>query len=151
MKRPDQGPAFEIELSGRLFAAATAIATTTTVAATTATAITTTATPAATVTATITPIPAAKTAGTRGALFARTGDIDRQGAAIHLVAVKSFDALLGLVAVPHRDERETTGPSRELVEDDLNDIDRADLAEQGLEVLRGAGEGKVSHVELVVF
>ena len=136
---------------GRLLAA---VATTTAIAATAttpATAITTTATPAATVTATITPIPAAKTAGTRGALFARTGDIDRQGAAIHLVAVKFFDALLGLVAVPHRDERETTGPSRELVEDDLNDIDRADLAEQGLEVLGGAGEGKVPHVELVVF
>ena len=88
---------------------------------------------------------------TRRALLARTRDVHRQGAAFQLVAVKLLDAFLGLLAVRHRDKRETTGTAGELVEDDLDDTDGADLAEEGLEVLGGGGEGEVPHVELAVF
>ena len=126
-----------------LFSAVTA--TTAAITTTSTVATPTTATPAAAITAaaaTTTPVAAAEATATTGrTLFTRTGDIDREGPAFYLVAVEFFHRFLGLVAVPHRDERETTGPSRELVEDDLNDIDRADLTEQGLEVLGGAGEG----------
>jgi hypothetical protein len=153
---------------GRLFAAvaatATAFATAVAVTATTAAAITpvaaatATATPAAaattataTVAAATTTTTTAKAATTRRALFARTRDIDCQGAALDLVAVELLHALLGFVTARHRHEGESTGTTGEFVEDDLDDADGSDLAEEGLEVLGGAGEGKVPHVELVVF
>lgn len=123
-------------------AAAPAAAVTTAAAATAATATTTVATAATTT---------AEAAGTRGALFTRTGDVHREGAALDLVPVELLDGLLGLVATAHRHEGKTARTAGELVEDDLDDTDGANLAEQGFKILRGAGEGKVSHVELVVF
>jgi hypothetical protein len=153
---------------GRLFAAVaapaaafTAVATATvaapaaaaTAAVTAAATTTSPATPAAppvTAAAATTPAPAI-TERAGSALFARTGDVDRQGAALEFMAVELFDGFLGLVAVRHRNERKATGTTGEFVEDDLNDADGADLAKQGLEVLGGASEGKVPHVELTVF
>jgi hypothetical protein len=128
--------------------AAAAVTATTTATATVATAAAAT-TPAA---AEATPVTAAAVtaATTRRALLTRTRDIDRQGAAVHLVTVELFHGLLGLLAVRHRDECETAGTTGELVEDDFDDTDGANLAEEGLEVLGGAGEGEVPHVELVV-
>lgn len=161
------GPAFENDVLGenRLLAAvaataaaftAVAAATVTTAAATATAAITAAATTTAPATAEAAAITAVATptetaTATRRALLARTRDVHRQGAAFQLVAVKLLDAFLGLLAVRHRDERETTGTAGELVEDDLDDTDGADLAEEGLKVLGGGGEGEVPHVELAVF
>ncbi len=159
-KRPDKNPAFEMELEWCLFAAVTAAAaiTTTTASTVTATATATATTAVATaapataeaaaITTTATPEAATATGRT---LFPRTGDVHGQGATLNLVPVEFLDALLGLLTVRHRDEGETAGTAGELVEDDLNDTDGANLAKQGLEVLGGAGEGKIPHVELVVF
>ena len=156
-KRPDNCPASKAySLQLRLFAAVTAaIATTTTVAAATAiTAIAATATAATRTTAeaaaaTTTTAPAkataftaaAKAAGTRCALFARTGDIHREGAAFHLETVELLDGFLCLFGAAHRDEREATGATGELVEDNFNDTDGASLTKQSLKVLRSASEG----------
>jgi hypothetical protein len=127
--------------------AITAIAAATPATAAEATAAATTATAAVATPATTT----AAEAATRRTLLARTRDVDRQGAALHLVAVELLHAFLRLIGAAHRHEGKTTGTTRKLVEDDLNDADGTDLAEQGLEVLGGAGEGKIPHVELGVF
>lgn len=125
--------------------AITAIATT--AAATTAEAATAAATaPEAATTTTA----AETTAAARGTFLARTGDVHGQRTTLHLVAVEFLDGLLGLFAAAHRDEGKTAGAAGELVEDDFDDADGADLAEQGFKILRGAGEGEVPHVELGV-
>ena len=66
------------------------------------------------------------------------------------MAVEFLDGLLRFVAVRHRDEGKSAGTTGELVEDDLNDTDGANLAKQGFKILGGAGEGKIPHVELAV-
>ena len=112
---------------------------------TTAAAIATTAaatTPAAATAAVTTAITAAATTTTEArALLARTGNVHRQGAALEFVTVEFLDGLLGLVAAAHRDEGKAARTTGELVEDDFNDADSANLAKQGFEVLGGAGEG----------
>jgi len=117
-------------------------------AATTATETTAATTTTAEATTAATPTEAAATA--RRTLLARTRDVDRQRTVLELVTVKLLDGLLGFIGAAHRDEGEAAGTTGKLVEDDLDDADGADLAEQGLEVLRGAGEGEVPHVELGV-
>jgi hypothetical protein len=163
-KRPDRCPASgKLSLGSRLFAAVAAAitsiaaaATTTTAAiaavATATTAASTTkaatrATPEAAATATTTATEAAaftaaaKTAGARRALFARTGDVHRQGATFHLEAVEFFDRFLGVLGAAHRDEGKAAGAAGELVEDNLDDADGASLTKQSLKVLRSASEG----------
>jgi hypothetical protein len=168
-KRPDERPAWEkhrVEL--RLFASvtaaaavaaiatatiATAIAAVATTPAATATAITataTTATSAATATSEAATFAAATEPATGRTLFTWTRDVHRKRPAFYFVAVELFDCLLGFVAIGHRDEGKTAGTTGEFVEDDLNDADGANLAKQGFEILGGAGEGKVPHVELAV-
>jgi hypothetical protein len=66
------------------------------------------------------------------------------------MAMELLDGLLGFVGARHRNESETTGTAGEFVEDDFNDTDGANLAKQGFEILGGAGEGKIPHVELAV-
>ena len=128
--------------------AATAIATTTTTAsaAETTAAAASTAT-AATTTAAITAT-AAFTFGAGGPLFTRTGNVHRQGASFDLMAMIFFHAFLGLFPTSHGDEGETAGTTGELVEDDFDDTDGANLAEQGFEILGSGGEGKIPDVEL---
>jgi len=91
---------------------------------------------------------AAFTFGAGGALFAGTRDVHRQGAAFDFMAMEFLHAFLGFVACAHRDEGETAGTTGEFVEDDFDDVDGANLAEQGFEILRRAGEGKIPDVEL---
>jgi hypothetical protein len=119
-------------------ATATAAEAATTAAATTATAV-------------AAPTAATKATATGRTLLAGTRDVDRQGAALDLMSVELFHALLGFLSIRHRHEGESTGTTGKFVEDDLNDTDGSDLAEQGLKVLGGASEGKIPHVELVVF
>jgi hypothetical protein len=153
-------------VESRLFATVTAAAAITTVAtATVTTAIAAVAaTPAATtaITTTAATAPAATTAeaatftaasaetATRRTLFTWTRDVHRKRPAFYFVAVELLDCFLGFIAIRHRDEGKTARTTGEFVEDDLNDADGADLAEQGFEILGGAGEGKVPHVELAV-
>jgi hypothetical protein len=84
------------------------------------------------------------------ALFTGTGNVHGQRTAFKLLTMEFIDGFLGLVATAHGHEGEAAGTAGELVEDDFNDTDGANLPEQGLEVLRSAGERKVSHVELRV-
>ena len=171
-KKAGSNPALgKLKLSLNLFssvtAAAAAIATIASAAIATAVSAVTTApsaaaaestAAAATTTAAATPteataFAATPTTATKSAwstLFARTGNIHRQGAAFHFMSVEFLDRFLRFVAVRHRDECETTGTAGEFVEDDFNDTDGANLAKQGFEILGGAGEGKVPHVELAV-
>ncbi len=167
-KRPDKRPALEkhrVEL--RLFATVTAAAAITAVATATVTtaiaavaatpataaAITTTPTTAATAaTTTETATFATTTAepATGRTIFTGSCDINRKRPAFYFVAVELLDCLLGFVAIGHRDEGKTAGTTGEFVEDDFNDADGADLTKQGFEILGGAGEGKIPHVELAV-
>lgn len=149
------------ELRDRLFATvaaaivATAVSAIATAAAATATAAVTTA--AATTTAEAAPAFAAatttatETSGTRSAFFTGTGDVDRERTAIEFMAVEFFHGFLGFVAAAHRNEGKTAGTTGEFVEDDFDDTDGANLAKQSLEVLGGAGEGKIPDVELAGF
>jgi hypothetical protein len=130
---------------------AVAAVTTTATATTTAITATTTATAAATTASEAATFTAAAAESTTGrTLFTRTRNVDRKRAAFQFITVKLLDCLLGLVAIRHRDEGKTAGTTGEFVEDDLNDADGADLAKQGFEILGGAGEGKIPHVELAV-
>jgi hypothetical protein len=132
-------------------AIATTAATTTTAtvaAATTAAAATTTETTAV---ATITTATATETTGTGRAFFTRTSNVHGKGTAFEFVAVEFFYGLLRFVTIAHRDESEAARAASEFVEDNLNDTDGANLAKQSFEVLGGAGEGKVPHVELAGF
>jgi len=113
-------------------------------AATAASATATTITAATTATA-------AEAAATGGTFFAGTRDVDRQGPALDFMSMELLNRLLGLFRAGQGNEGEAAGTTGEFVEDDLNDADGSNLAEQGLEVLGGAGEGKIPHVELVVF
>jgi hypothetical protein len=122
--------------------AITAATTTTTAATTKATRTTSKSTPATPTTS------ASKLAGS--ALFTRTGNVHGQRTAFKLLTMKFLDGFLGLVATAHGYEGEAAGTAGELVEDDLDDTDGANLPEQSLEILRSAGEGKVPHVELRV-
>jgi hypothetical protein len=128
--------------------AAAAIATTTAATSAAETAAAAASTPAATTTATAITAAAAFAFSARGPLFTRTGDIHRQGASFHFMAVEFIHAFLGFVAITHGDEGETAGTTGELVEDDFNDADSANLAEQSFEILCSGGEGKIPDVEL---
>ena len=64
------------------------------------------------------------------------------------MAMEFFHTLLCFIAIPHGDEGEAAGTTGEFIEDDFDNADSANLAEQGLEVLRRAGEGKIPDVEL---
>src|SRR5687767_7202404 len=85
-------------------AAATAAATTTVAAAATAAAAATTAVAA--------PATAAAAATTTGAVFLRLGFVDREGAAVALLAVERRDGRLGLRIAAHLDEPEALAPAR---------------------------------------
>ncbi len=147
------GPASKIYLGLREGSiAAVATATAVAAAATIASATTTTAeaTRAAATTTTTAVVAAAEAAFAGSAFFTGAGNVHREGAAIHLETMEFFDRFLSFVAGGHGDEGESAGAAGEFVEDDFDDADGADLAEQGLEILRGASEGKVPHVELTV-
>ena len=102
----------------------------------------------ASATATTAAITAAFPLGAGSTLLARTGDVHRQRTPFQFMAVEFFHAFLGLFATSHGDEGEAAGTTGELVEDDFDDADGANLAEQGLEVLSSGGEGKIPDVEL---
>ncbi len=127
-------------------AATTTIATVTTTAAATAAEATAAATAAEAATTTT----AETTTAARRTLLARTRDVHGQRTIFQLVAVEFLNGLLRLVGAAHRDECKTAGAAGELVEDDFDDADSADLAEQGFKILRGAGEGEIPHIELGV-
>lgn len=134
--------AITAEAAATAIAAVTAAATTPTTATEAAAAAATTAEAAATTAAT------EATTTARGTLFARTRDVHGQGTILELVTVELLHGLLGFIGAAHRDEGKAARATGELVEDDLNDADGANLAKQGFEILGSAGEGKIPHVEL---
>jgi hypothetical protein len=64
--------------------------------------------------------------------------------------VEFFDGFLCFISIGHRNEGKAAGTTGEFVEDNFYDTDGANLAKQGFEILGGAGEGKIPHVELAV-
>ncbi len=80
----------------------------------------------------------------RCALFTGTGNVHGQRTAFELLTMEFFDGFQGLVATAHGHEGEAAGTAGEVVEDVLYDTDGANLPEQGLEILRSAGEGEGS-------
>src|SRR5205085_9276040 len=76
-----------------------------------------------------------------GALLARAGLVDRQGAALEHGAVEVLDG--GLAALAHLDEAEAARAARLTVLDDLGARHAAELAERLAEVVGGGAEGEV--------
>src|ERR1051325_2232559 len=107
--------------------------------------ITRTAFAARTAVATISAVAAATTTGTRRAFFARLGDVDRQGAALEFLAVKHLDRLVGLVGGREIDEGETARFAGELVEHDVHRGDHTGLREILLQVGIDGGEREVAN------
>jgi hypothetical protein len=111
--------------------AATATATATAVAATTA------ATAIATAAATAT-----------GALFARTGFVDGQGATVKFFAIDLSNGFGGLFLGSHFDEREPTGLVGHLVQDEVAGGDIAGRFEEVQDVSLGGVERQVTDEQL---
>jgi hypothetical protein len=125
-----------------LVAIATSTAATAAATAVAATATTTTAAAAA-VAATAT------AATTTRTLFARAGDIDRQGTAVELGAVEGLNGLLGFFGGAHGDEAEAAGFAAHPVHHQVGLNDGAVGGERVLEVVLSGVEGKVSYKQFV--
>lgn len=129
---------------------ARATAATTAVAATAATGTTGTA-------ATISTAAAATAIATTGAttaeatwtLFTRTGLIDDQGTAFHLLAVHAVDGGLRFSVRAHLDETKTLGSTGFTVHHDLRRRHRAELSECLLEIVVSYAVRQVTDVEFV--
>ena len=98
---------------------------------------------------TTTTIAAAGTAGgfaTGTARFHGTGFIDGQITTIVVLAMEGVDGLLAFFSAAHGDETETAGAVGFTVHDEVGLGDGAVFGEEGVEVLFGGLEGKISHV-----
>src|SRR5207302_6840865 len=73
--------------------------------------------------------------GTRGALFARSRDVDRELAALKFLAVEHFDRFVGFFRRGEFDESEATGFAGEFVEHQVHRSDDACLREILLQVI----------------
>jgi hypothetical protein len=101
----------------------------------------------ATAVATATITTAAAATGTRGALFARAGFVDRKVTAIHVLSVQcghsGISAFLGF----HGDKAETARAAAEFVHDQIDAGDRAMLAKEVLELIFRGVIRQISDVE----
>ena len=91
---------------------------------------------------------AAKTAARAGSVGPGTRFVDRQVAALEVLAVQTGDGLLGLVLVRHLDEAETSGLAGELVLDDGRGLDLAESLEGLLQVRLNHIPRKVANVDV---
>ena len=145
----------------RATAAATTVATATGTTATTtaavataagttaATTATVSAATAATATAAITAAAGATTAEAAWTLFTRTGLIDDQGAAFHLLAIHAVDGRLRLSVRAHLDKTKTLGATGFTVHHDFRRRHRAELSECLLEIVVSYAVRQVTDVEFV--
>ena len=87
----------------------------------------------------------ATTAAARRALFARTRDVDREGATVNGFAVHGLDGLGGLFGRAHGDETETARTAGRPVHHQIGFEDRAVGCECILQVIFCGIEGKISN------
>jgi hypothetical protein len=111
-----------------------AIATTGAAAAAAATAAATTAVSAAAATAT-------------GTVFARTGFVNPQRAAMEFFAVELGDRLLSFRVRPHLHERESAGLARDTIHDQIAARHGSGLAEEFLEIVLHRLEGQIAYIQ----
>src|SRR5262249_26525512 len=103
----------------------------------------------ATAAAVAAPATAAGAAAPAAPLGLGLGLVDRQAAAVHLLAVERLDGRLGLLVAVHLDETEPLGPARVPVHDDLGGLHGAVRLEQLQQVAVGHAVGQVAHVQLL--
>jgi hypothetical protein len=133
----------------RLFVPALAALTTAKAAAlatVTSTSTTTTAKPPTLAAAKAATLTAAK-AAPRGALFLRTGLVDRQLTASNIDAIGFLSRVLGFFRRPHGHERETTRATGHAVKGDINVGNGPELLEVSTELIGSSLEGQVANVE----
>jgi len=82
-----------------------------------------------------------------GALFARTGFVDRQVASIEVLTIKRAHGGIGLGVVIHGDEREAAGFACHPVHHQMNFVDSAVLFEKILKIVLGALKGEITYVQ----
>ena len=110
---------------------------------------TTTAAAAAAITATSAAVfTTTSTAATR-ALFAWLGHIDREGSAVHFLAVQGLDGLLRLLGSAHGHKAKAAGAIGHAIHHQVGFGDRAMRGERVLEVVFSGVEGKVSHKQFI--
>src|ERR1035437_593856 len=102
-----------------------------------------TATATAAAATTVPPAPAAATATATGALFARPGDVNGQGATAQLFAVQGVDGLLRLLGRAHGDEGKPARTAGCPVHHEVSFDDRAVGRKGGLQIVFSDVEGKV--------
>src|SRR5262245_51266464 len=98
--------------------------------------------------ATVATVSAATAAAARNTLFARTGNVDRQGTAVELGPVQGFDGLLSLFRRAHGDEPEAAGAARHAVHHQVGLQHRAVGGKRVLEIVLSGFEGKISYKQL---
>ena len=91
---------------------------------------------------------AAATATTR-TFFTRAGDVDREGATVHFLAVQGFNGSLRLIGRTHRDEAETARTTAQAIHHQVGFHDRAVRREGVVQVILCSVEGKVSYKQFV--
>src|ERR1700690_983209 len=82
-------------------------------------------------------------------LFARAGNVDRQGAAIQLRAVQRGNGLLRLFRRAHGDEAEASGTAADAVHHQVGFRDRAVRREGVLQVVFRGVEGKIPYKQFI--
>src|SRR6266853_3309687 len=89
------------------------------------------------------------TAAAAGALFARLGDIDREGAAIQLLAVQGVNGLLSFLGGAHGDESEAAGAAGHAIHHQVGFGDRAMRREGVLQVVLGDLRGNNTKKQVI--
>ena len=109
----------------------------------------TTTTAAATAAATVTATATAAAAAAARTLFAGSGDIDCEGAAIHCGAIHGLDGFLGLLGCAHGDEGEPARASAHLIHHQVGFQDRAMRGKRVLQVVFCGVEGEISYKQFI--
>ena len=83
------------------------------------------------------------------ALFARLGDVDGKGAAIHFLAVQGFNGFVGFLDGTHGDKTKPARTAGFPVHHQVGFSDRAMRGERVIQVVFGGIEGKVSNIQFI--
>jgi hypothetical protein len=79
------------------------------------------------------------------ALFAGTGDVHRQGAALEFLVMEHFHGLIGLIGAAHLDKGKSAGFTGEFVEHDIDGRDNAGLGKIILQVVVHGLVGQIAY------
>jgi len=79
------------------------------------------------------------------AFFTRLGDVDREGATVHVLAVHAFDGFLGFLGGTHGDESESARTAGFPVHHHIGFSDRAERRKRVVQAVFSCIEGKISY------